>query len=124
MRCSGSSVAFHAHSSGNKGLLPQAKSLQGLGLRHSNLFDIYGIPTSFVVEPACATVTSCSHQSSARGMTRVLWRIVVSRGRRWFLRCNLSGGGLGKPAQDHSEQGRQAALLKAGWPAAEKVPKK
>jgi hypothetical protein len=34
-------------------------------------------------------------------------RIVVTRGRRWFLWCNLAYCALGKPAKDYGEQGRQ-----------------
>ena len=40
-------------------------------------------------------------------------RIVVTRGRRWFLWCNLAYCALGKPAQDYCEQGRQGMLWKA-----------
>ena len=39
----------------------------------------------------------------------------MTSGRRWFLHCNLAGGRLGEPAQGYGEQGRQAALLNAGW---------
>ena len=42
-------------------------------------------------------------------------RTVVTRGRWWFLWCNLAYCALGEPAQGYGEQGRQAALLNAGW---------
>ena len=39
-------------------------------------------------------------------------RIVVTRGRRWFLCCNLAYCALGKPAQDYGEQGLPDILWK------------
>ena len=41
-----------------------------------------------------------------------LGRTVVTRGRRWFLWCNLAYCALGKPAQDYGEQGLPDILWK------------